>query len=590
MGFRFLLLPLDIFSHRVIFAEGATGSASVLLACNRPQRIGNTRGTRALSCVVTLLFAAITGITSMLPAFNVELIAQEAELNAAALAPREPAQFLGVDRCERCHQAPTKADVDSRVTDFVLLNESKTWASDIHSRAFELIDPATSSLSKQICDKLYIADISQAQQCLSCHSNWRKGDPRPPTYQRGVACESCHGPSEQWDVPHSRADWRSKPVAEKSLLHMIDVRNPVDRAVQCFSCHIGNVLEGKLITHEMYAAGHPPLPGIEIESFAAQMPRHWRYLDEKDADARASRAANETDSLPFANFQEFLNENYLRFGSDNSTELILGHHQRSAAVVIGGVVALRESIELLRDLSANNQSERQTWPELAGFDCRSCHHELTTPSWRQEQRAGSIPGRPMIANWPTALVRLAVGHLSGDPASYEKKLAEFQAKLTAVRSELERSPFGLPSRVNSACSELSDWLTAEVIAPVSAKPFGDRAVTDATDLLIVVGGTEHHDYDSARQIAWALRILSCDSWTDSARQETINEALAALAPQLRLDLPNGPAHACRPVSAIEESRQLTPLAMELSKALEASIEFDSDHFRQQMQKLREVLR
>jgi hypothetical protein len=587
-------MPLDTLCNRFILLVGATGSASALLARNRPQRIGNARGTqvRVLSYVVKLLFASITGIASMPLAFTDEVIAQEAGLNAAALAPRESARFLGVDRCERCHQAPTKADIDNRVTDFVLLSESKTWARDIHSRAYELIDPATSSLSKQICDKLDIADISQAQQCLSCHSNWLRGGDRPPTYQRGVACESCHGPSEHWDVPHSRADWRSKPVAEKSSLHMVDVRNPVERAVQCFGCHIGNAAEGKLVTHQIYAAGHPPLPGIEMESFAAQMPRHWRYIHEKVADARANPTEGETDRFPFAHFQKFLDENhkYLHLEAGNSTELILRHHHRSAAVVLGGVVALRESIELLRDLSADGRPQEQTWPELASFDCRACHHELTTPSRRQGQRAGSVPGRPMIASWPTALVRLAIRHVSSDRGSYDRQLGEFQTKLKAVQSELERSPFGSPSRVNAACAELSDWLTDEVVARVSAKPFDDLAVADAINVLIVIGGTEQHDYDSARQIAWALRILSCDASTDSARGTTINELLEMLAPELRLNLPNSPAHSCPPVFTVEESVQLMPLATELPQALAAAIEFDSDRFRQQMQKLRESLR
>ncbi|MDA1049618.1 MAG: multiheme c-type cytochrome [Planctomycetota bacterium] len=537
-----------------------------------------------------LVFAAITGIASTLPVLNGDQLAQEADPNAAAIAPRESGKFLGVDRCERCHQAPTKADIDNRVTDFVRLNESKIWTSDIHSQAYKLIDPATNPLSKQICDKLHIADISQAQQCLSCHSNWLIGIDRPPTYDRGVACESCHGASEHWDVPHSRADWRAKPVAEKRALGMIDVRNPVERAEQCFGCHIGSAAEGKLMTHEMYAAGHPPLPGIEIESFAQQMPRHWRYLDEKVADAGARRT--EVEGPPFANFQEFLDENhtYLKLAAGDSQELVLRHHHRSSAVVLGGVVALRESIELMRDLSALEQPQKETWPELAGFDCRACHHELTTPSRRQEQRAGSIPGRPMLASWPTALVRLAIRHVSSDRGSFDKKLAEFHTKLTAVQSELERSPFGSPSRVNAACSELSEWLTTEVVAPVLAKPFDDRAVADAVNLLIVIGSTEQHDYDSARQIAWALRMLSCDAARESTRGKAIEETLEALAPSLRLDLPNGPAHSCLPVSARDESRQLAPLAIALPNSLAVSIQYAPDLFRQQFQKLRELLR
>ena len=31
----------------------------------------------------------------------------------------------------------------------------------------------------------------------------------------------------------------------------------------CLSCHLGNAREGRVVTHEMYAAGHPPLPGFE---------------------------------------------------------------------------------------------------------------------------------------------------------------------------------------------------------------------------------------------------------------------------------------------------------------------------------------
>lgn len=590
MRFRLPSLPLPVSCCGLLSGRCATGSASAPSTSRDKRGTGKASGTLVLRAFPRLLCAAIIAITSQLTGFTGESAGQEAELNPAAIVPRAAGTFLGVDRCERCHQAPTQADIDNRVTDFVLLNESKIWTSDIHPQAYRLIDPAISALSKQICDKLQIADISQAQQCLSCHSNWLKGVERPPTYQRGVACESCHGASEQWDVPHSRADWRKKPVAEKDVLGMIDVRNPVVRAEQCFSCHIGNTAEGKTITHEMYAAGHPPLPGIEIESYAQQMPRHWRYLDEKIADARAKRT--EGEDPPFTNFQEFVDENhkYLKLAAGDSKELILRHHHRSAAVVLGGVVALRESIELLRDLSAGDQIEKQAWPELASFDCRACHHELTTSSRRQEQRIGSIPGRPMISTWPTALVRLAIRHVSSDRGSYDKQLAELQTKLTALRFELERSPFGSPSRVHAACSELTAWLTAEVVAPVSAKPFDDRAVADATNVLIVIASTEQHDYDSARQIAWALRILSCDASTDSARGKAINEALESLALRLRLDLPNGLTHSCVPLSVIDSSRQLTPLAIVLPTALATTIDFDSEVFRRHMQKLRETLR
>jgi hypothetical protein len=33
---------------------------------------------------------------------------------------------------------------------------------------------------------------------------------------------------------------------------------------RCTSCHVGREADGRFVTHEMYAAGHPPLPPLEI--------------------------------------------------------------------------------------------------------------------------------------------------------------------------------------------------------------------------------------------------------------------------------------------------------------------------------------
>ena len=62
---------------------------------------------------------------------------------------------------------------------------------------------------------------------------------------------------------------------------MTDLWDPARRAQLCASCHVGDVREGKVVTHAMYAAGHPPLPGLEVATFSEQMPRHWQYLSEK---------------------------------------------------------------------------------------------------------------------------------------------------------------------------------------------------------------------------------------------------------------------------------------------------------------------
>ena len=57
---------------------------------------------------------------------------------------------------------------------------------------------------------------------------------------------------------------------------MTNVRDPVRRTELCLSCHVGDIACGKFVTHDMFAAGDPPLPAFEIETFLEQMPPHWR--------------------------------------------------------------------------------------------------------------------------------------------------------------------------------------------------------------------------------------------------------------------------------------------------------------------------
>jgi hypothetical protein len=512
--------------------------------------------------------AAILALTWFAPARG---RGQEAATNDGSATGEVEHAFLGVERCEDCHKEPSTTRIDRGVTDFVALTESKIWLKDVHSLAYALVDPATSELSKQICDKLQIDDISQAQRCLSCHSSWIKGRERPPTYDRGVACESCHGPSADWDVPHSREDWRAKTVTEKESLGMIDVRNPIKRAEQCLSCHIGNAATGKVVTHQMYAAGHPPLPSIEIESFAKQMPPHWRYLNEKPE---------------FKLRDEFIRENnpYLLPVGDGDANQLAEHNHGAAAVVLGGVVALRESIELLGDMTSSNE---QTWPELSVLNCSACHHDLAYPGWRQQNPGSAQPGRPAMHAWPTALVRLAVLHISPDRASYDAKLAEFNNQLAPIQTAFETTPFGKATELRLACSDLSDWLTEQLITPVSEKPFANRSLQRSLKLLVHIGSSELHDYDSARQIASALRTLYCELKTKPRQDEQVRALLIELAETLRLNLPNGQSELCVPQTI--QDRELAALADGLSDALARSVEYDPKLFRSRMQSVQRLL-
>ena len=165
----------------------------------------------------------------------------------------------------------------------------------------------------------------------------------------GVSCESCHGPASNWLGPHTTKGW----THERSVAAgMRDLRDPVHRAENCLTCHLGTSDKG--VDHEMIAAGHPDLY-FESASFTAAMPRHW---NEHAADDR-------TKDDPFADVR---------------------------MLAAGQAVQLREQLQRV----ARN-AQASAWPEFADLDCFACHHSLTSAenSWRQEQGyAGRKAGSP----------------------------------------------------------------------------------------------------------------------------------------------------------------------------------------------------
>ncbi len=535
-----------------------------------------------------------------------DAVLTDVEVDATAAERAAPATkgYLGSGGCVQCHQGLSRALNNDA---FIPLTEPEVWLTDPHSKAFEFIDwsppddgtalSASQQLSQEICRKLAIPDIHRAKQCLSCHANWiAAADQPPPIYELGVACESCHGPSAAWDGPHRNRAWRTRSVEEKARLGMVDVRNPVRRAEQCFSCHIGNVREGKLVTHAMYAAGHPPLPSIEIESFARQMPRHWRYLHEKVEDHRRKAEGESPDAAPFEFFAEFVQQNhsYLTAADRAERKQLAGRHRHgAAAVVLGGAVALREALELTGELAS--QGNDRAWPELAAFDCTACHHDLKQSVPPPTSQPRLRPGRPMIHGWPNALVQLAIFHVSTDAAGYQRKSSELDELLGAIHENLASTPFGDADRLRQETRRLSQWLTSELIIPVAAKPFDDQAVRLAAARLAHIGSQGTHDYDSARQIAWALRTIYCDLSRKPAADGSIQPLLQQLAADLRLDLPNSGGTPCEMSSGSvlqgDPSVTSAPIALTASVpiGLATEVQYDADRFRATMRQFGQLL-
>ena len=117
-------------------------------------------------------------------------------------------------------------------------------------------------------------DVKTKDQCLNCHSTADR-DKGTQFYSRedeGVTCVACHGTVAEWVEIHQRTGdgpWQKLDRKTKEELYgMNDLWDPVRRAETCASCHIGNYAQGKVVTHAMYAAGHPPLPSFEAATFS----------------------------------------------------------------------------------------------------------------------------------------------------------------------------------------------------------------------------------------------------------------------------------------------------------------------------------
>jgi len=433
-----------------------------------------------------------------------------AGLAAPTLAQNFPegAKFKTAVGCAGCHTKEPQ-DFDriailkqyKKYLPFTAFNEGLIWGDkDLHSQAYAVLN---GDRAKKMGELLKIADVSKERSCLTCHAvDPMHGNFEPGAEEgilaEGVGCEACHGPSSLWDGPHRLPDWRNKPSAEKTALGMVDVRDPILRMRNCLSCHMGNVKENKIITHEMYAAGHPPLPSFEIESFADNMPRHWRYLTEK-----TGLSEDERKQLQY-----------------NKDELA-----RTKRVAIGGLIALSESMKLLADRAETDQ-DKSPWPALAEFDCGACHHDLRHDNWRQRRGYAAVPGRPLMRSWPNTLIDIGWPGTDG-----------LQEQLKPLATALSSQPFGEPKEVVKAAREIQKWAD-ELATKLNTQLVDAKSAGELYEKLARRGETELLDYDSARQLAWSLIIINRELGDAGSKDKA---ALDDLAKELQLQRPVDPA-------------------------------------------------
>jgi hypothetical protein len=332
-----------------------------------------------------------------------------------------------------------------------------------------------------------------------------------------------------------------------------------EQGTLCATCHIGNHAKGMFITHAMYMAGHPPLPAFELQHFVASMPAHWR-------------GPRETyDKL--ANFNQRQRYFELNFGPYAAASSVKPDQLfwETRQLLLGAISAAEASIELVAQAGEH-------WGDYALYDCAACHHELRTPSVRQQYRQGNAPGRPRLQDWPTPLLTVAL-HMA-DPTDRVKALRQ---KLAATVSQ---TPFGEPSacatiatQLQLALRETNETLSLQILGADEARQvLGHLASSSDEDLL---------DYYAARQAVWGLQTVDDElAFQGHAIDDATRQLIRELGKRGQQTLISTRLPAGRALSLLD------PVQGEsfLSAELERMRQYDADFLHMQFDALRKRLR
>ena len=464
-----------------------------------------TGSTRGLTCagVALLGWAAFQLASSPAPAY--------------AAAPPTTPQNVRVAACKICHLAEHEGlkdyldDYGSR--GFINFDSARLWKEglpatdpksiavdadrkgDPHQYIYKALDPKFSKAAAKMQRLLGAGNagykLLEDTRCLTCHAVDAKPTQTAKQLDQfirddkvGMGCTACHGLegrwlSEHYDAVGTSIPWRTMLPADKAAAGMANLRDPAVKATMCASCHVGSAEEAKVVTHEMYAAGHPWLPPFELASFMEGEPMHWKVPEELMA-ITSSPKALET----------------FRYKS--------GDNYYARHVAVGAIASLKAEMgQVAADAMAVQPGKTV---DFARFDCASCHHELEYPGLRQSNyKDGRIPGRIPLKSWAGVLPPLVVEHAG-------QGKAEFDAKWAAVKKAAYDKPFGEPKELAKAAGDLAAWCDGYLkVVNVDGPLTYDANSTDAlkAKLKAKLGekGTAG-DQEAAAQLLWAYRVLS----------------------------------------------------------------------------------
>ena len=356
---------------------------------------------------------------------------------------------LGVASCASsvCH-----GKLDRQSGRNVWLNEYRMWTgADKHSQTYRLLE---NEASRKMADYLGLASATTAKVCLDCHADNVPVEMRGPKFQirDGVGCEACHGGAEEWIESHAA---EGATHADNLAAGMYPTEAPEERAKVCLSCHMGSA--DKFASHDIMGAGHPRLM-FELEAFTANQPAHY----DVDDDYRERKG-----EIPGFNLW-----------------------------LTGQVEAARRFAELVRQ---RIDSDKRPYPELALYDCHSCHHEMDNKRWTPVRGAGIGPGTLRLQDQHLVILIAVVSALESPDAATE---------LAGITADLVRGGQQDVAAARVAAGRLEQWLRQRQRDWASRNFSAETIVAVRRALIQQAARGQIRDFNAAEQLFLGLESLS----------------------------------------------------------------------------------
>lgn len=357
-------------------------------------------------------------------------------------------KHMGVASCATsvCHgKLAPQSDKD------VALNEYRIWQQeDRHAQAYRTLELPE---SKRIAANLGLPNATAAKICLDCHADNVPSDKRGPKFQisDGVGCEGCHGGSEKWLESHAAENATHKDNVARG---MYPTEQPLKRVQVCLGCHLGT--KDQFATHAIMGAGHPRL-SFELEAYTTNQPAH--FIVDADYDQRKGRIAGMN------------------------------------LWVTGQIETTRRYLSLLQTNMFHGGS---MFPELAFYDCHSCHHPMDKIRWNSARAgAGIKPGT----------VRLQTQNLIVLQALMDAFEPTATKQLVELTHALIRAGQRDRAAVNEAAKALLNWLAPR--DALARRQYSSADVIKMRKTLARYAATDKAgDYAAAEQIVLGLESLS----------------------------------------------------------------------------------